>query len=120
MYFTFIKMAIGFLILRLFFDLYIFIESSSGKFCSNISKSYSYHQPCATQISAYNFKSASNQVQLNWLDFISFLYVIVAIAYMIVFRMVMFNIQSNYIWFPKFNIESYSVQLENLPSMFYD
>ena len=120
MYFTFIKMAIVFLILRFLFDLYIIIfASSSGKFCSNISTSYSY-QPCAIQISAYNFKSASNQSQLNWLDILSFFYVIFAILYMIVFRKIMFCIQSNYIWFPKFNIESYSVQLENIPSMLYD
>ena len=114
MYFTFIKMAIIFLAFRfLIVDIYTAFISFYGNFCSNLLNAGGKHL-CVITVSAYNLKAASNQTQLNLLDYISFGYVVFCIIFFIVFRKMVIRQQDRYITFPFFHDSYYSILIEDI------
>jgi hypothetical protein len=85
MYFSFVKMAIVYLVIRvLVFDAYNLYSSINGQYCQ--------HHQCAYTISGYNLKSAANQSSLNILDIMAFAFSIISIFYFIIFRRHVFKL----------------------------
>ncbi len=84
MYFTFIKMAIIYLILRfLVFDLFNIMKSIDGGYCAEVSSS---DDPCAYFRSGYNLKSAKDQDVLNIIDILCLSFTILSIVFFLIFR----------------------------------
>ncbi len=84
MYFTFIKMAIFYLIIRfLVFDVYTILVSSNGNYCEGKAVTA---EPCAYTVSGFNLKANENQMALGALDILSLAFTIISIVFFLIFR----------------------------------
>ena len=92
LYFSFIKMVIIYLLLRLLIvDAFNIILSSKGSFCAAQALAKN-SQLCAYTISGYNLKSAIDQPYLNTLDILNLAFTIVSILMFIWLRKNLFAV----------------------------
>jgi hypothetical protein len=96
MYFLFIKMSIGFLLLRLLiFDIYSLYASTLGKYCEQLIAQGSTDL-CVVTTSIYNLKAAENQEQLNVMAVLSFVSTVILITFCVIYRKMISQLKSEY------------------------
>jgi hypothetical protein len=89
LYFTFVKMVIGFILMRfVIVDLYNLVTSLNGRYCSLLGgKSSSLNEVCTSFIisvlSGYNKHSSHNREAMVRLSLLGFIFVVVSIVYLI-------------------------------------
>lgn len=115
MYFTFIKMAIYYLIIRfLVFDVYNIMVSKAGKFCSQATT-----EPCMFPISGFNLKDHEDQNVLNLLDILSLVFTVISIVFFVIFRKHQYKLR-DWLDFNEISQDDFTVLIENVPRFIYD
>lgn len=117
MYFTFIKMAIIYLILRfLVFDLFNIMKSIDGGYCAEVSSS---DEPCAYFRSGYNLKSAKDQDVLNIIDILSLSFTVLSIVFFLIFRKQQYQLR-DWLDFNEISQDDFTVLIEDVPKFIYE
>lgn len=119
MYFTFIKMAIVYLIIRfLIVDIYTIIKSLNGDYCSTLASSGT-GETCSYMVSGYNLKHPANQSDLNGIDILNLVLTVLSIVYFLFYRKLAYRLQS---WLDYNDVtqDDFSLLIENIPSFLYE
>ena len=117
MYFTFIKMATVYLLIRfLVFDIYNILASKDGHYCASLIGS---KEACAYTISGYNLKSAQDQDALNIIDILSLAFTLISIVFFLIYRKKQFRLR-DWLDFNEVSQDDFSVLIEYVPRFIYE
>ena len=121
MYFLFIKMVIGYLIIRfLVFDIFNILKAINGSYCANSAiANIKMNKFVCSYISGYNLFASNNQSSLDQISIAGLVLTIISIVYFVLCK----RKQTRLIrWLDRNNIsqQNFSVLLEDIPLFIYD
>jgi hypothetical protein len=125
LYFTFIKMVIGFMVTRfIIVDFYNLLTSFNGRYCALLAAKHSkLGQVCTTFLidilSGYNKHAKEDRHAMNTLAILSLIFVVISIAYLIWYQLDSYKL---YYFLENNDLsqDDFTVLVENIPSIIFD